>query len=215
MRKAVQYTVIIPTMYFHNEKLQRMLDVYTANPLIYEILLVNNNKIPENNLSSLKLRKIGLGINLYVNPSWRLGASLADTENIILANDDILIKGDLEELLVKINEVGLEGKVFGPSANCYRSKGLYEGDIVIEAGKTPKMNHGYGTFLILTKTTFLKTYIPKDIKVWFGDMILYEKWNAYTFKGVEIETAFAGTTSKIDLKGRMELEKRAYYKMKV
>lgn len=214
MTNEAQYTVIIPTMFYHPEQLQKMLDVYETIPSICEVLIVNNNKVLEIDLKGVKSRKIGLGINLFVNPSWRLGATVAKTENIILANDDMYVKGDIEKLLQAISKEKLEGKVFGPAATSFRQKGsLYKGDLILEECHKRPFNYGFGVFMILTKTDYLKTICPKEIKVWYGDMILYNTLQPWNFKGIEIVTQFAGTTSKIDLRGVALKEKRLYTKL--
>ena len=210
MRKSNQYTIIIPTMYFHNTTLETMLLKYEQCPYVKEVLIVNNNASGKVDFNFSKVRVIGIGLNLYVNPSWKFGIKMAATENIVLANDDILIEGNLKELFVEVSKINLNNAVVGSSLHCYKEKGLSIGKIRVSPYNALKMSHGFGTFMILTKKSFRKVYIPKEIKVWYGDMIMFDQLTTYVFEGLEIITKFAGTSSKVNLKGFARKEKLIY-----
>ena len=207
-----KFTIIIPTMYFHNEELQKMIDVYEKLDVVYEILIVNNNRERKIDLNGLKVRIIGIGVNLYVNPSWKLGARLAKTNNLVFVNDDLMIKGNLKGLFSEISKLGLKGKIIGPSRHCFRSKESYEGFLVIKESNEGTLPHGFGVFFFMDREDYLNTKLPKGLLVWYGDMILYNIFKAYVYKGVEIVTEFAGTTKQIDLNGFARKEKFIYSK---
>jgi len=206
----MKYTVIIPTMYFHNSEMGIMLDRYEDCPHIEQVLIINNTNDKSVYFKHPKVFVLTVGHNIFVNPAWRAGALLARTKGLVLVNDDIIMKGDLNKLFELVSNIQLKNKVIGPSMDCYRQKRLYEGDIVIEKNTFPKMNYGFGVFMFIQKNTFLSVEIPKEIKVWYGDMILFKKLAAYTFKGVEVVTEFGGTSSKINLKGIAKKEKEIY-----
>jgi len=206
----MKYTVIIPTMYFHNLEMGIMLDRYEDCPHIEKVLIINNTNDKSVYFKHPKALVINIGSNIFVNPAWRVGALLAETKRIVLANDDIIIKGDLNKLFEQVSNISLKNKVIGASINCYRKKGLYEGSIVIEKNPSPRMNYGFGVFMFVEKDTFLSVKIPKEIKVWYGDKILFKKLAAYSFKGVEIVTEFGGTSHKINLAGFAQKEKEIY-----
>jgi len=209
----MKYSIIIPTMWFHVVKLQEMLAVYNSMNSVGEILIINNDdtKTPELNFS--KVRLIGSGKNIYVNPSWKLGVQEAKFEKVALVNDDITIKGDINSLFTNVSYLLRKGVIVGVGANCYSENVEFKIKL-IERPLTNRTNMGYGfgVFMFLNKETFISTPIPDDILVWYGDHILYYKNTAWSFEGVQITTSMRGTTSKIDLRGFAMKEKRAFFK---
>lgn len=212
MKIENQYTIIIPTMYFHNEELQRMINRYEKIVAVYEILIVNNNNVLKVALKGVKVRTIGIGVNLFVNPSWKFGATLAKTDNLVFVNDDIYIVGNLNRIFCAVSRLGLKNKVVGPSKHCFKEKGLYKGGFVLEESNLRTLPHGFGVFMFMDRETYLNSKLPEGMKVWYGDMVLYKTFKPYDFKGLEIVTKFAGTTTKIDLTGVAAKEKFLYNK---
>lgn len=210
MEQEDKYTIIIPTMYFYSKELQRMIDIYEQIDAVYEILIVNNNNVLKVNLNGLKVRTIGIGVNLYVNPSWRFAATLAKTNNLVFVNDDIYVKGDLNELFAAVTKLGLRNKVIGASRHAFKEKELWEGSFVLEESNKRTLPHGFGVFMFMDRKTYLDSHFPKGLKVWYGDMVLYKMFRPYDFKGLEIVTEFAGTSKKIDLTGFAAKEKFIY-----
>jgi len=205
-------TIIIPTMWFHVEKLKLMLSIYNDIQSVGEILIVDNDSTKTPELSFSKVRLIGDGTNLFVNPSWLLGVKEAKFESVVLVNDDIIIKDNLNSLFENIICILCEGRIVGADVTCYTN---VESKLALR--KRPvknklSMGYGYGVFMFVKKSTFLNTPIPNDIKVWYGDHILYYKNEAWCFSGVKIETAMRGTTSRINLSGVARKEKMAFYK---
>ena len=210
----MKYSIIIPTMYFHLKQLYQMLVVYNSMDCIGEILLINNNKDERIDFNLDKIRVIGTGVNQYVNSSWKLGAMEAKYENIIIANDDILLKGDVETLFLYVADRLKGNSVFGPSKRCYAQYKVIR-KLSCERAQTSskfRMNYGYGVLMFMKRNTFLNTIIPDDFLVWYGDHILFACNTPWEFTGIEIETEMKGTTSKLDLNGFAIKEKRAFFK---
>jgi len=215
--KKMKYTIIIATMYFHIKQLYQMLVVYNAMDCIGEILLVNNNEDSRFDFNLDKIRVIGTGVNQYVNPSWKLGATEAKYENIIIANDDILLKGDVETLFLYIADRLKGNSVFGPSKRCFAKYKVIR-KLGCERARTAskyRMNYGYGVLMFTKRSTFLNTAIPDDFLVWYGDHLLFAYNQPWEFTGIEIETDMKGTTSKLDLSGFAEKEREAFTKLTV
>ena len=207
----MKFSIIIPTMWFHVEQLREMLTIYNDMSSVGEIILVNNNenKTPELNFD--KLRVISKGKNIYVNPSWKFGVNEAKYENIVLANDDITLRGRLDLLFENIACLLKKGVIFGVGENCYSDTKFSK----IRLKQRPllsktNMGYGYGVFMLMKKETFLNTKIHEDFLVWYGDHILYYENTPWSFEGVEVITEMRGTTSKINLKGFKEKEKKAF-----
>ena len=199
-------------MWFHIQQLNEMLTIYNSLDSVGEILIVNNDETKRPELNFEKVRIIGNGKNIYVNPSWKLGVQESKFDNVILANDDITIKGELDLLLRNISYLLREGIIVGVGENCYR-----KGVSLLKLKECPindktRMGWGFGVFMCMKKITFLNTPIPKDFLVWYGDHILYLTNKAWSFEGVSIDTNMKGTTSKLNLSGFAAREKQAFHR---
>lgn len=196
-------------MYFHVKQLKQMLIVYNTMECIEEILIINNNKDRAVDFNMDKVRVIGTGDNMYVNPSWKYGVENAKCSNVILANDDITLMGDLSKLLKNVSFLLKEKMILGPNATCFPR---YKSSPVLKffpssSGSKYVMNYGFGVFMIMKKETFLNTKIPDNFLVWYGDHVLYLKNTPWEFAGITIATFMAGTTSKLKL-NRIKINER-------
>ena len=152
------FSVVIPTMWRSN-KIREMLPKYQSCELIKEIIIIDNN--PQNKMSFESDDKIIYhteGENIFVNPAWNIGYSYSNHE-LVLVNDDILIE-DVESILKTIQESDFDivGVQMGPKNDLMGIKEI----------KHFPMNH-YGSFLYVKNYV----YIPEQIKIWFGDNILF------------------------------------------
>lgn len=203
-------------MYYHADKLSSMIKMYSDIECIGEILIINNCSERRVLFNSPKIREIGDGINLFVNPSWKLGVENAKYDNIILANDDIIIEGELPKLLRLSLNLLKEGIVIGPDKSCY-SKYYDYSKVKFEHAITRDkftINYGFGVFMLMKRQTFLKTPIEKEFLIWYGDHLLFLRNSAWHFKGVKIITAMAGTTSKLNLGKQRKLELKTFLNIK-
>ena len=83
-------TAVIPTMLKDINILTKLIDNLVNDPSVEEIIIINNST-ETFCYDNPKIRIISKGRNLFVNPSWNLGASETKTEYITLINDDIII----------------------------------------------------------------------------------------------------------------------------
>lgn len=195
------YTTIIPTMWFHSKSLQTMVSKYQDNKQIKEILIINNNNSKRLRFTENKVRIIGNGKNQFVNPSWNLGVKETKTEKIIIANDDIII--DKFHVLMEVVESCLiPGMIMGMDKSCYTSDNIWN------LTKPVKMGHGFGTFMALYKKDYIE--IPKEFKIWYGDVIQFTALAPLAISGVRVFTPMAGTTSKLNLRRERIQEKQAF-----
>lgn len=197
-------------MWFHIQQLNEMLTIYNSLDSVGEILIIDNNGEKRPELNFEKVRIIGNGKNLYVNPSWKLGVRESKYDKVILANDDIIMKGNLNLLFESALNMLCEGVIIGAGEICYKKEAS-----VVRLTKAPTnnkviMNYGFGVFMFMKKSTFLNTLIPDDFLVWYGDHILYYRNKVWCFEGVQILTEMRGTTSKINLSGFAAREKQAF-----
>jgi hypothetical protein len=186
-----EYTVVIPTMWVSPFILKKMAWKYNDSPYVKEILIINNNDSHKVNLDLPKVRVIGTGANLYVNPSWNLGVKEAKTQRVIIANDDIFIN-PFNSLMELIDRNLAPGVIIGMSTSCYRQKGLSPGHMRIDV-KTGMRNWGFGTFMAIYKDSYVQ--IPDKYKIFCGDDILYKANKAMVVRGVEVITKMSETVS--------------------
>lgn len=157
--KKKYFSIIIPTMW-KSDKIHQMLDVYQKNDLVKEIIIIDNYPSEKPNLEKYnKIIYYTEGKNLYVNPSWNIGVSLSGYQ-IILANDDILIR-DLTKILgtFKSTDFDIIGTQLGELNEDYNISPI-----------TDFPENSFGVFMYIRNYT----YIPEQIKIWFGDNILFD-----------------------------------------
>jgi len=153
------FSIVIPTMWKSSLTVE-LLNKFIACDKVKEIIVINNDLWKTPTLpDSDKIIHCMMGVNIYVNPAWNLGASIAN-HNLILSNDDIMIE-NVDEVLTAILKSDLEiiGADKRPDDKGKRIKEI----------KHFPMN-GFGTFM------YVKNYvnIPDIFKIWIGDRILFE-----------------------------------------
>jgi len=157
------FSIVIPTMWKSN-KIYKMLPIYEESEFVKEIIIIDNDTSKKTiNLGKYKkVRYYPQEKNIYVNPAWNLGHSLANYE-LILANDDIVINNfdDVIRIIlcsnydiVGLNVVGNDLKQSTRIENIYGFPHI-----------------GYGYFM------YIRNYseIPHELKIWYGDSILFNK----------------------------------------
>lgn len=155
------YSIVIPTMWKSN-KIHGMLPVYENSKFIKEIIIIDNNPNKKIDLSGYKkVRYYTKGKNIYVNPSWNWGYALSNY-NLILTNDDIIIN-DFNKVMKTISNsnydiIGIDVAQIDNSDNIR----------IDEIENFPQKN--YGCFMFIKKYT----YIPDQLKIWYGDKILFD-----------------------------------------
>lgn len=202
----MKFTIIIPTMWYNNAYLKNMVLKYAESSYVEEILIVNNRKADNDGIPPLpKVRMLNDGNNLFVNPSWNLGAKEAKTEGLIFANDDLFILNP-EQLIEKLAKELKKGDIIGLFDTCFSSS-----DSNLRISPTFKyMNYGFGTFMAIHKHTFKE--IPKEFKVWYGDQIMFLENTPKVIKGAHVVTEMRGTSRKLNLDKERKQEKEAYEK---
>ena len=94
------FSVIIPTMW-KSDYLLKMIEVYNNSEFISEVIIIDTEPESKMPIDSDKVSVYTKGENIYVNPAWNMGVSLAKTPFVIIANDDILLNPkEFDELLV-------------------------------------------------------------------------------------------------------------------
>ena len=159
------FTIIIPTMWIPST-FKDSIDELLKSKIINEIIIIDNdpNSKSRINIKDNRVRILTKGKNIFVNPAWNWGVRESRNSNIILLNDDIVIK-NIDDILIEINKkdyniIGLD----------FDNINLNNGIIIRE--KKEAMKIGFGFFIFIKRECYI--YIPEDIKIWFGDNILSE-----------------------------------------
>lgn len=181
-----QFSIIIPTMWVP-DTFETLLSQLINEPIIKEIIIINNKKDKTPNWQSLyhyKVNLINQEKNIYVNPAWNLGVSLASCNNICLLNDDILFNTSIFEMISpQINTAsGLIGlNMLGPQSE------------TITLTREESRCWGFGCLMIMHKDNY--HIIPNDLRILYGDDYLFakNKPNTWYINGLA-NNRVAGTT---------------------
>ncbi len=203
------YTVIVPTMWIVPVLLETMLYKYARSDYVKEILIIDNDKRNKRDLNNFfKVRMLGTGKNMFVNPAWNLGVTESKTERIIIANDDIYID-EFDKLLIVIESKLKKGEVIGPHISCF-TKG-YEGVINIQKSYTQTRN--WGAFMIMYKDSYIM--VPDELKIFAGDSVQRQVNTAFDFTGIHIATKMSQTVNLfINRREILATEQKFYRKWK-
>lgn len=166
---------------------------YIKSIFVDEIIIINNNKkfIYPRVFNHEKIKMIRNKENIYVNPSWNLGANISKNENLIFANDDIKIS-KLDKVLKELSQTNLdlvgldlEGSILSDKINIRKISNKIE------------RPYGFGCWFYLKKTKYV--HIPEDIKIWCGDNIqFYSNLNKGLIKIPNLEYEVSKTVKSIE-----------------
>jgi hypothetical protein len=163
------YSVIVPTMWRSNET-EKMLPIIDMHPLVGEIILINNavHCTPDWFLNEQfwTVNRVDQKENIYVNPAWNLGVSLAKYDKICLWSDDVYFDTEIFDVLAdKLSpNDGIVGPSMIPPAN---NSGIQ----IHNRPMHENMGQGFGTLMFFNKTNYVP--IPKPLKIFFGDVWMY------------------------------------------
>ena len=181
---TAQISVVIPTMW-RSDKLLKMLDIYERSSFITEVVIIDNEPSRRMNITHSKVKIHTRGENIYVNPAWNWGVALSENEDIIIANDDVVI----EELSRITREwINCQYELLGVN----HKDNLHKKNItLIDANK---LEYGFGCFMFVKKSKYLQ--LPYDLKIWRGDFLLRKHLHSGMFSGVYLDTDMSTTVNE-------------------
>lgn len=189
--QPISYSVVIPTIW-KSAVLTELVEVLNSSDWVKEIILIDNAGEEGRHLHTYSKVKVqNQPTNLYVNPAWNLGVSLAQSSYVILCNDDILfnpsILKDVSKMVVR-EDIGL----IGIYENCFFKSPTRPQNFHWRF--LPKMCWGFGTLLIFHKQNYLS--IPKELKVWYGDSFLFTQMTKthLGISGISIQTQMSSSS---------------------
>ena len=159
-------SVIIPTLWRCPEITLEAFSILEGSPYVNEVIVINNapNKYANN---FTKVKNINVPENIYVNPAWNLGVSIARNYNLCIMNDDIILPKIIFKSISLINlklygVLGMHSKNFNTSTKRHN----------VQFFESKRMNYGFGTAMFLHKDNYC--CIPDSIKIYLGDSYLYD-----------------------------------------
>jgi GT2 family glycosyltransferase len=194
-----KFSIIIPTMFRRVDILNQLLETLYSDPAVHEVILINNCElsyrlpiIPLNN----KLVIVSKGRNLYVNPSWNLGVTLASQDYIAILNDDIVISDKLFTGVCQVDfeKIGILGACHPMIEEVNNPTRFATPSFEILGARIRPW--GFGIFMAMKKSDYVK--IPEDMLIWCGDDYLFHtiaksgKMNA--LMGSPIKTKMSATS---------------------
>lgn len=179
-RSGPRFSVVIPTMQ-RSAHLQPLVDLYCAHHLVGEVIIINNVLVPLR-FSHPKVRVLQQAGNIFVNPSWNLGAAEAREELLIISNDDIWFDPSLLDAVRRVLRwpVGIVGPSWSAMNGARDGRPWF-----VPAYRMP---HGFGTLMFMRKDSYVR--IPDDLLILGGDDWLFEQ---QTHRNLQIVGARIGT----------------------
>ncbi len=205
------YTVILPTMW-RSAAIGKILPLVDAHPLVSKIILINNDDAatPKEFREARwrTLEEVNLGKNIYVNPAWELGISMAETDIVCLMSDDVYFDPRVFDFLN--NKMGIDQGCVGPDFTCIHGATTSPDMSLIH---NDKQMYGYGTLLFLNKYNYVR--IPKEFKIFYGDTWIFHTHmnmgkTPRSLVNFYIRTKLETTSGSKEFAKQTEIEHKAY-----
>lgn len=195
------FSVVIPTLQ-QSPHLHELISTYCDDPLVCEVVVVNNAAPAPLEIEHPKLVVVDPGTNIYVNPAWNLGVQRARGEYLVISNDDLVLPPGL--LNAVASHIGPRVGVIGPHHSCFEDP---TGRLRFR--RTFDRPYAFGTLMFLARSNYVP--IPDDLRIWHGDDWLFGHQSGinYTFHGVPIGSPMSTTAgqSRFDEVKRLDGER--------
>lgn len=203
-------SVVIPTMW-RSESFLDMLEMIVNCKHVDEIIIIDNEKesTPDHEvLNNSKIVFYKSNSNLFVNPSWNLGAKLAKNDLLCFCQDDIVFDTRVFEKTISLYETNHDVGVVG-SLVSYAHEESYEdkyyefyadGKIDFVSNRESDINKrppstGCGNLFFVKKCDWI--HIPEKIKIFHGEVLLWNHYNEikenYIITNFDIKTKWHTT----------------------
>lgn len=182
------FSVVIPTMQ-KSPYLDALVESYCNHELVGEVLIVNNVDTPLP-YSNPKVRVLQQAGNIYVNPSWNLGARESREELLVISNDDIWFDTRLIDVVARLLQLPVG--IVGPSWQAMNSR-RSRVPFFLPVYRLPA---GFGTLMFLRKSNYVP--IPEDLLINAGDNWLFDQQHRRNLQiwGISIGTEWSQTSSE-------------------
>jgi len=199
-------TFVIPTLW-KSDRIYSTIDAVRHSDIEGIELVIIDNANSDFESDSDKIRVIKLDDNIFVNPAWNIGVSIALNEYVCLLNDDIEINISVvvNSFMNAINNIPDFSKDFGILA--YESGKDLSSEINTNNELLPLVEqvmkgNGFGQLMLFHKRNYCK--IPEHFKVYFGDDLLHyyithlKKLKAYYVQGLKVSGNLSVSSSEVE-----------------
>ena len=214
------FSVIIPTMY-KVSTFKNLLDILENEPLVKEVIIIENApqnfEHQEELINYFLYKKVKLlpqQENIFVNPSWNLGAKHANEEYLVFCNDDIIfdpiIFKDIFHYFTTYSEIGC----IGMHNSQYDISNKPE---IIGIKKIYDLPSGWGCLIFCKKENYI--HIPEDLKIYYGDNYLVDNsvFPSYAYLGSKVyryNNSFSQTCNSIPSINEFSINEKIIYNTK-
>jgi hypothetical protein len=219
-------SVIVPTMWNYGPFLRFVNDI-VQHPNVGEVIIIDNDFInmPWDNdykhvLGHEKVKRFTPPGNIFVNPAWNFGASIASYDHLCFMNDDVIFDLKLfnrvdNMMSPEVGVVGICPGVEGAKQAPFKDGSI---DIVPWALEPHDMflgcRLGFGCLFFMHKDNWVD--IPHEFRVYFGDdwvfdnqQLVYER-PIHLITNCFFYTPYAATTAKMNLEKAYQREYELY-----
>lgn len=183
-----KFSIIIPTLW-KSERIYKLIDDLEACTEVDEIILIDNANEYKMHVKKTyeKIRLVSFDENIFVNPAWNLGVSLAKNSNIGVLNDDINFNTDIFLFIKDHIDKGIIGQ-------CCSNYDPIDRNLPYEIEIPPFRPSGWGCMFFLKKENYLP--IPDNLLIACGDDYLFSrvKGGAYNVKNLRVDTRISSTS---------------------
>lgn len=193
-----KFTAIIPTMW-RDSSIFELLNRLYACEYVSQVILVNNDvKNTPEFTKHKKLLYIEPYENIFVNPVWNMGVSIASTEYVSILNDDILFDVDLYFHFMSSANQYLDVGYIGSHSKNYEITEL--DDTTIEHYDNKTNTGGWGCLFSFNKKNWIS--IPNQLKIWYGDNWIHAiNPNIFQLNGFPIKTKMSVSSDLEEVRG--------------
>lgn len=168
-----KFSVVVPTMWRYAPFLNFLEDLVKF-PTVEDIVIINNNikQTPTSDiLTHEKIKMINHSENVYVNPAFNQGVSIAKNNKVCLINDDVIF--DLR-VFYRVDPILNEHSgVIGmcPGKIEFNQPPFINGSIQIIPW-TGQHTFGFGSIMFVHKAWWID--IPLDFVLYYGDNWIFD-----------------------------------------
>ena len=188
----MSFSIVIPTMW-RSDRIVGMLDQFELCDDIDEVIIIDNDWANKPDIEfGPKVKYLKQDENIFVNPAWNLGVSLAANDRVCLLNDDVTF--NVSALFSQMSMCFDRFKCIGISPRSYQLDNDNRFQIIIEPGHN--IRNGWGCCIFVDKGDWVD--IPEELKIFYGDNWIADNYTTSWSLVFPIETEMCTTSRDFD-----------------
>lgn len=191
-----KFTIGIPTIW-KSQRINKSVKDLNELEIINEIIIIDNLHQYDGRFDTIeKVRVIQPEENLWVNPAWNRIVKEAQSELIVLLNDDINFDVNIFNVITK-DTLEVSGFI-GMGQGNYENTEFDSPPIIQDATRTS--DGGWGCMIMFPKHYWVD--IPEKLKIWYGDNFIKER-NPYpksVLRNFPIETEMSTSSDLMEVR---------------